>query len=166
MASNKRGKDRGDFVLEKLAQIQNPENMVPFEEGELATFFSDVSETAEAVSDERKENVDDGGNDSTATGRVAEKIINRQKPVEEQSAKVKANALDEYFEKVKSRPEVVSRSSMNIDSDIIDFLKPLRSSNGIPLSHLIECIVSDWIELHYDGLETYRLIERKNKFLK
>jgi hypothetical protein len=137
MANKKVRSSSGNFVLDKLVQIQNP--IVPFEENELEQFFSDVEEkeAAEAVKEEK---------DSCPTNKIT---------------------LEEYLEKVRNLMPVGSRSPLQIESDILDYLKPLKINLSIPISRLIECIVSDWIELHYEELEAYRYIEKKkNKYEK
>jgi len=148
--NDKTGKSLHFEVLEKIQQGVVVESI---SEKALQDYFSDVAQTAEAVEE--------------SDNKMADVEPNKNDEAEEKSAPVENfETLESYLERVKNRPVVEKRSPMNIDRDIIDFLMPIKKKTGIPFSHLVECILTDWIERYDEELQLILHDNKKNKYIK
>jgi hypothetical protein len=75
--------------------------------------------------------------------------------------------LREWLNEISSRPRYGgTRKLVYIHPDIVDVLSLLKKSAKIPINHLIECILTDWVMANNDELKELLYAIRNNELLK
>jgi hypothetical protein len=146
-------KARGNLPLHLLVlnQVQSGEtNVSPLDNEQINEFMKGEVETAETV---QRETI------NAETVPEKDKVVNA-------AISVLSDGFQEWLNEVRIRPKNSEKTLVYLNPDVVDIFLLLKKSFKIPLNHIINCVLTDWIESNNDDLKELMYAKQSKNILK